>query len=73
MIEFFVYKNDVFHISCAIALFPFITLVLESRVHGYFALVSIPKFLISITFAPTTTSESETTSSIRVTSPGKLL
>ena len=38
-------ENDVFHISCTIALFSFITLVLESKVHSYFALVSIPKFL----------------------------
>ena len=44
-------QNDVFHISCTIALFSFITLVLESKVRSYFVLVSIPKFLVSVTFA----------------------
>ena len=44
-------QNNVFYISCTIALFSFITLVLESHVHGYFVLVSIAKFLVSVTFA----------------------
>ena len=44
-------QNDVFHISCAIALFSFITLMLESKVHGYFLLVPILRFLVSVTFA----------------------
>ena len=44
-------QNDVFHISCTIALFSFITLVLESKVRSYFVLVSISKFLVSVTFA----------------------
>ena len=44
-------QNYVFHISCTIALFSFITLVLESKVRSYFVLVSIPKFLVSVTFA----------------------
>ena len=54
MIELFArswVQNDVFHISCTIALFSFITLVLESGVHGYFVLVFIPKFLVRETFA----------------------
>ena len=37
-------QNDVFYISCTIALFSFINLVLESRAHNYFVLVFIPKF-----------------------------
>ena len=44
-------QNDVFHISCTIALFSFVTLVLESEVHGYFVLVFILKLLVSETFA----------------------
>ena len=44
-------QNDVFHISCAIALFSIITLVLQSKVHGYFVIVSILRFLVSVTFA----------------------
>ena len=44
-------QNDVFQISCTIALFSFITLVLESKVPGYFVFVSIPTFLVSATFA----------------------
>ena len=47
---------DMFHISCTIALFSFITLVLESGIHSYFLLVFIPKFLVNITFARTSTS-----------------
>ena len=47
---------DLFHISCTIALFSFITLVLESGIHSYFLLVFIPKFLVNITFARTSTS-----------------
>ena len=72
-LDVFGYKIDIFQISCAIALFSFITLVLESGVHGYFVLVFILKFLVSITFARITTSESETTSSIIATSPSNLL
>ena len=45
MIEFFDTKLTCFHISCTIALFSFITLVLESGVHSYFVLVFIPKNL----------------------------
>ena len=75
MMEFFGQlwvQNNIFHISCA--LFSFITLVLESGVHGYFVLVFIPKFLVSITFARIAMSESETTStSIMPTSPNNLL
>ena len=37
-------------------LFSFITLVLESRLHSYFVLVFIAKFLVSVTFAGITTS-----------------
>ena len=37
-------QNDVFYISCTIALFSFINLVLESGAHNYFVLVFIPKF-----------------------------
>ena len=48
------YKIDVFHITCAIALFSFITLVFESRIHGYFVLAFILKILVSVTFAPIT-------------------
>ena len=44
-------QNDVFHISGTIALFFFKTLVLESGVHGYFVLVFLPKFLVSLVFA----------------------
>ena len=44
-------QNDIFHISCTIALFSFITLVLELGVHGYFVLVFKLKFLVSVTFA----------------------
>ena len=54
MIELFArswVQNDAFHISCTTALFSFITLVLESGVHGYFVLVFIPKFLVSETFS----------------------
>ena len=71
--DIFGYKIDIFHISCAIALFSFITFVLESGLHGYFVFVFILKFLVSITFARITTSESETTSSIIATSPSILL
>ena len=39
-----------------IALFSIITLVLDSGVHGYFVLVFIPKFLVSVTFARLTKS-----------------
>ena len=76
MIEFFGrfgYKIDIFHISCAIALFSFITLVLKSALHGYFAFVFILNFLVSITFARIAMSESETTSNIKATSPSNLL
>ena len=51
----------------------FITLVLESGVHGYFVLVFILRFFVSITFARITTPESETTSSITATSPSNIL
>ena len=54
-------KLKIFHISCAIALFSFITLVLKSGVYDYFILVCILKYLISITLTCITTSESETT------------
>ena len=37
--EFFGYKTHIFHIPCAIALFSFITLALESEVHCYFAYI----------------------------------
>ena len=37
--RFFGYKIDIFHISCATALFSFITLVLESEVHCYFVFI----------------------------------
>ena len=37
-------QNDVFYISCTIALFCFINLVLESGVHNCFVLVFVPKF-----------------------------
>ena len=33
------YKTDIFYISCAIALFSFINLVLESEVHCYFVYI----------------------------------
>ena len=46
-----VLKNLAIFTTCGIALFSFITLVLESRVHGYFVLIFILKFLVSITFA----------------------
>ena len=72
-LDVFGYKIDIFHISCAIALFSFITLVLESGLHGYFVFVFILKFLVSITFTRITTSESETASSIKATSPSSLL
>ena len=49
-------QNDVFHISCTIALFSFITLVLGSGAHTYFVHVLITKFLVSVTFARITTS-----------------
>ena len=49
------YKIDIFHISCVIALFSFITL-LELVFHGYVVLVFIPKFLVSVTFVRITTS-----------------
>ena len=42
MTEFFWFfrcKIDIFHISCATALFSFITLVLESEVHCYFVYI----------------------------------
>ena len=70
MIEFF--GRVWVHISCDIALFSFITLVLESGLHGYFVYVFILKFLVSITFARITMSESETTSGIIATSPSNL-
>ena len=48
--DVFGYKIHIFHISCVIALFSFITLF-ESVFHGInFALVFIPKFLVSVTF-----------------------
>ena len=37
--RFFGYKIDVFHISCATALFSFIILVLELEVHCYFVII----------------------------------
>ena len=37
--RFFGYKIDIFHISCATALFSFITLVLESELHCYFVFI----------------------------------
>ena len=55
-LEIFGYQIDIFYFSCTIVLLSFITLVLESGVHGYFVLVFIPKFLVSITFAGITTS-----------------
>ena len=72
-LDVFGYKIDIFHIFCAIALIFFIIQVLESGVHGYFVLVFIPKFLVSITFARFTMSQSETTSRIIATSPSDLL
>ena len=59
MIEFFGrsgYKIEVFHVSCTIALFSFIILVLESELDSYFVLVFIPKFLVNAPFARITTS-----------------
>ena len=53
--------------------FFFIILVLHSGVHGYFALVFIPTFLVSITFAHFRMPHSETTSRIIATSPSNLL
>ena len=53
--------------------FFFIILVLHSGVHGYFVLVFIPTFLVSITFAHFRMPESETTSRIIATSPSNLL
>ena len=38
-LEFSGYKIDIFHISCTIALFSFITLVLESEVDCYFVYI----------------------------------
>ena len=49
-LDVFGYKIDIFHISCVIALFSFLTLF-EPVFHGYFALIFIPKFLVSVTFA----------------------
>ena len=72
-LDVFGYKIDIFHISCAIALFSFITLVLKLWVHGYLVVVFIPEFLVSVTFACITTLESETTSTIIATSPSSLL
>ena len=63
-LDVFGYKIDIFHIFCAIALIFFIILVLEWGVPSYFVLVFIPKFLVSITFARFTMSQSETTSRI---------
>ena len=37
--RFFGYKIDIFHSSCAAALFSFITLLLESEVHCYFVFI----------------------------------
>ena len=37
--RFFGYKIDIFHSSCATALFSFITLLLESEVHCYFVFI----------------------------------
>ena len=54
--DVFGYKISIFHISCANALFSFITLVLESQAHGYFIFVFIIKFLVSVTFGCITTS-----------------
>ena len=45
-------------IFLVLLLFSFITLVLESRLHSYFVLVFISKFLVSVTFAGITTSAS---------------
>ena len=53
--------------------YAFITLLLESGVHDYFVLVFTLTFLVSITFARITTSESEKASSIIATFPGNLL
>ena len=64
---------DIFHISCAIALFSFITLLSESGAHGYFILVFVLKFLVSITFTCIRTLVLETTSTIMATSPSNLL
>ena len=53
MIELFGHlwvQNDVFLISCTIALFSFKNLVLESKVHGYFMLFFITEFLVSVNF-----------------------
>ena len=50
--DVFGYKINAIHISCAVALFSFITLVLESEgVCSYFVLVFVPKFLVRVTFA----------------------
>ena len=76
MIEFFGrlwVQNWYFsYFLCHCFVFFFITLVLESGVHGYFVLVFILKFLVRITFARSTTLESEATSSIIATSPSNL-
>ena len=37
--RFFGYKIDIFHSSCATALFSFITLLSESKVHCYFVFI----------------------------------
>ena len=72
-LDVFGYKIDIFHISCAIALFffhkCFFFIVLKSEVQGYFVLVFKPKFLESITFARFIMSQSESTSRIITTSP----
>ena len=47
---------DIFHFFCAITLFFFITIVLQSGVHGYLALALAPNFLVNVTFARITTS-----------------
>ena len=55
-LDTFGYKTDIFHISCTIALFFFISVALELRVHGYFVLVFIPKILVSVITTYMTTS-----------------
>ena len=73
IIELFGYhKIDVFHISCTIVLFTFINLVLKSGVHGYFVLVFIPEFSVSVTFSRITTS-APTLFWLNPTSPSNLL
>ena len=63
------YKIDIFHISCAIAL-------ISSMVHGYSVLVFTPKFLVSVIIARITTSAPalfRLNRQIAMSSPSKLL